>query len=201
MFFDVICGTICNMGLYARKRQDFGRINAMNAAYVYLQLYRLFDSLTPTKFDCGRLCRKACCKGDTSGMYLFPGEKKVFDLLRPDWERIETSEFQYEFGGEKKRIPILFCNGKCDRYQRPLACRIFPLTPYLEDGKLRVIIDPRAKAVCPLSDDSIEMEDFDADFVKAVYKAFKILLSNKEFYAFMEVYSEYISEYFKFFNK
>ena len=29
------------------------------------------------------------------------------------------------------------CDGTCDRYQRPLACRIFPLTPYLgKDGKI-----------------------------------------------------------------
>lgn len=172
----------------------------MNAAYVYLQLYRLFDRLTPTKFDCGKLCRKACCKGDSSGMYLFPGEKKVFDLLEPNWARIEMSEFRYTFDGKDKNIPILFCSGKCDRYQRPLACRIFPLTPYLEDGNLSVIIDPRAKAVCPLSEDGIEITDFDPNFVKAVYKAFRILMSNKEFYSFMETYSEYIHEYFKFFK-
>ena len=49
----------------------------MNTAYIYLQLYKLFDDVTPVPVDCGQLCDKACCKGDDSGMFLFPGEKEV----------------------------------------------------------------------------------------------------------------------------
>ncbi len=171
----------------------------MNAAYVYLQLFRLFDGCTPTRFDCGKICRKACCKGDDCGMYLFPGEKKVYDLLNPDWAKIEASEFTYIHDGKKKNVPILFCSGNCDRFQRPLACRIFPLTPYTEDGKLKIIIDPRAKSVCPLTDGT-QLSDFDEKFVDNVYKTFKVLMSNKEFCSFMEAYSEYLREYFKFFK-
>lgn len=171
----------------------------MNAAYIYLQLYRLFDNVTPIKGDCGKLCKKACCNGDDAGMYLFPGEKKVYELINPEWTKIESSEFTYFFDGKKKSVPILFCNGKCDRFQRPLACRIFPLTPYMKDGKLEVIIDPRAKSVCPLAQYA-EVSDFNQDFIKNIKKAFGILLTNKEFYAFMQAYSEYIAEYFKFFK-
>lgn len=171
----------------------------MNAAYVYLQLYRLFDGLTPTAFDCGRLCGKACCKGDDGGMYLFPGEKKVFDLLSPEWAKIEASDFSYVFGGREKHIPILFCNGGCDRYQRPLACRIFPLSPYLDGERLRIIIDPRARAVCPLARGT-KIEDFGDEFIGAVYKAFKVLMSNREFAEFMKAYSEYLRDYLKFFK-
>ena len=50
----------------------------MNSAYLYLQLYRLFDSITPVRTDCGGLCDKACCRGDDGGMYLFPGECLYF---------------------------------------------------------------------------------------------------------------------------
>lgn len=171
----------------------------MNAAYVYLQLYRFFDNLTPTTFDCGKLCGKACCKGDDCGMYLFPGEKKVFDMLSPEWARVEMSEFSYVCNGKRKNVPILFCNGKCDRYQRPLACRIFPLTPYVEDGKMRIIIDPRANAVCPLAKRR-KIEDFDNEFIAAVYKVFAVLMSNREFAEFMQTYSEYIRDYLKFFR-
>ena len=68
----------------------------MNSAYVYLQIYKLFDSCTPIKADCGQLCDKACCKGDNDcGMYLFPGEKEVYKLLSPDWVKIEQSDFTY----------------------------------------------------------------------------------------------------------
>ena len=42
----------------------------MNTAYIYLQLYKLFDDVTPVPVDCGQLCDKACCKGDDRGMFL-----------------------------------------------------------------------------------------------------------------------------------
>lgn len=170
----------------------------MNAAYVYLQIYKLFDNCTPVKADCGSLCDSLCCKGDDSGMYLFPGEKKVYDLLEPDWVSIKKSDFKYSYNGKEKHIYIAFCNENCDRYQRPLACRIFPLTPILDnDGKLDIIIDPRSKSLCPLSQ-SFTMDDFDALFVKNVKKAFTLLMKNKEFSAFMTEYTDYLKDFQKF---
>lgn len=170
----------------------------MNSAYVYLQLYRLFDGCTPVKTDCGKLCGAACCHGDDCGMYLFPGEKKVYELLEPDWIRIEKSDFCYTFGGKKKHINIAFCSGHCDRYQRPLACRIFPLTPIIsEDGTLKIITDPRSKSVCPMGR-AFEPSDFDAQFLKNVKKAFSLLCRNEEFRAFMNEYSKYLRDFQKF---
>ena len=172
----------------------------MNAAYVYLQLYRLFDRSTPAKSDCGILCDSACCKGDDSGMYLFPGEQCVYDLLQPEWVQIEESDFFYEHNGKKRNVPIAFCNGRCDRYQRPLACRIFPLTPFLEeDGTLSIIIDPRAKSLCPLAE-NWELSDFEEKFITNIKKAFHILLKNGEFRSFMRAYSDYLSEFRRFFK-
>ena len=172
----------------------------MNAAYVYLQIYRLFDRCTPLKVDCGNLCSGACCKGEDCGMYLFPGEEEVYKLLTPDWINIERSDFTYTVDEKIYNVPLALCSGTCDRFDRPLACRIFPLTPYINtDGALEIIIDPRAKSVCPLTKNT-EISDFAPDFVESVYKAFRILMSNKEFYSFMEAYSKYIQEYFKFFK-
>ena len=110
----------------------------MNTAYVYLQLYKLFDEITPVPVDCGELCSKACCMGDDSGMYLFPGELEVFKLLTPDWAKIENSDFKYTHNNKTYSLPICFCDGSCDRFQRPLACRIFPLTPVLDENKNQV---------------------------------------------------------------
>ena len=173
----------------------------MNVEYIYLQLYRLFDKVTPIKADCGRLCGKRCCKGDDGGMYLFPGEEKVFQMLEPDWAEIEKSDFCYSFNGKAKQTLILFCNGRCDRYQRPLACRIFPLTPYInKDGKAEIIVDPRAKALCPLSN-TLDITDFDAKFVKNIKKAFTVLMKNKEIAEYLKQYSEYIEEYKIFFKE
>ena len=86
----------------------------MNTAYIYLQLYKLFDDVTPVPVDCGQLCDKACCKGDDSGMFLFPGEKEVFNLLNPDWVRIEKTDFTYDYNGKTYTTPIAMCQGYCD---------------------------------------------------------------------------------------
>lgn len=172
----------------------------MNSAYLYLQLYRLFDGITPLPADCGGLCDKACCRGDDGGMYLFPGEERVYRLLKPDWIRIENSDFTYKFNGEEKTVKIAFCNGECDRYQRPLACRIFPLTPYFKDDTLTVITDPRSKSVCPLGK-ALGISDYDRRFVRNVKNSFVLLSKNAEFRAFLREYTEYIDDIGRFFTK
>lgn len=171
----------------------------MNVAYIYLQLYRLFDEITPIKADCGKLCNNSCCKGEDSGMYLFPGEENVYDLLNPAWASIEQSDLTYTFNNRENEVPIIFCSGKCDRYQRPLACRIFPLTPYInKDGKLEIIIDPRGKPICPLAK-SLYLDEFDYSFLKNVQRAFNLLSKNKRVYKFLEEYSRQIDLYKRFY--
>lgn len=171
----------------------------MNVSYIYLQLYRLFDKITPINADCGRICSSACCKGDDAGMYLFPGEESVYELLNPDWVTVENSDFCYEYAEKTYNVSIAFCNGHCDRYQRPLACRIFPLTPYIdEQNHLRVIVDPRGKGLCPLAR-GLYTEDFEPAFVKNVERAFALLAKNKRVWAFLKAYSAQLDEYGRFF--
>ena len=95
------------------------------------------SDLTPLAFDCGRLCGSRCCQGGAdAGMRLFPGEAADSGFTVRD-----TAD-----GGR-----LLLCGGHCDRRVRPLACRIFPLFPYLDgDGRIRAGFDPRAYALCPL---------------------------------------------------
>ena len=172
----------------------------MNSAYVYLQLYRMFDSNTPIPADCGKLCSPACCSGDDAGMFLFPGEIEVYKLLRPEGFRIELSDLEYKDGSETRKTPILFCEGKCDRYVRPLACRIFPLTPVLDDdGRIRIIVDPRAKRVCPLAK-TMYIDEFDSGFVRAVRRSFLLLSKNRHVRAFLDEYTRYINEFNRFFR-
>lgn len=171
----------------------------MNSAYIYLQIYRLFDTHTPLAVDCGQLCGGACCEGDDSGMFLFPGERAVYNLLKPEGFRIEMSDLEYTYDGKTHKTPIIFCNGDCDRYVRPLACRIFPLIPVFdENGKLEIITDPRAKKLCPLAK-TLFMEEYDEAFVDAVKKAFILLIKNKQVYSFMQEYTKYINEFKRFF--
>lgn len=172
----------------------------MNAAYVYLQIYRLFDRCTPLKVDCGDLCGGACCKGEDCGMYLFPGEEEVYKLLTPDWINIEQSDFTYKIDNKTYNVPLALCQGSCDRFERPLACRIFPLTPYINSGgTLEIVIDPRAKRLCPLAK-AFYPEDFEPDFVDRVEKAFLLLMKNSHVRAFMKEYSLYLDDFFKFYK-
>ena len=58
--------------------------------------YSVLRRTTPLDFDCGKICNGKCCKGDEkTGMLLFPGEEKVFSLLKPDWIFVEDSDFTY----------------------------------------------------------------------------------------------------------
>lgn len=172
----------------------------MNAVYAYLQLYRFFDGVTPIRgIDCGKLCKRACCRGD-GGMYLFPGEEKVFDFLQPEWAVTEKSDFIYNYGGRVKNVVFCTCRGFCDRYQRPLACRIFPLTPYMDkNGSLSIITDPRAKPVCDLAK-IYTPDDFDEKFTGNVKKIFALLCKNKEITEFMKEYSLYLETYMRFYR-
>lgn len=172
----------------------------MNSAYIYLQLYRLFDNNTPLPIDCGQLCNSACCSGDDSGMFLFPGETEVYKLLSPESMKIEMSDLSYSYNGKEYKTPILFCDGDCDRYVRPLACRIFPLTPVLnESGNIEIIVDPRANSVCPLAK-TFTLSEYDENFIKSIKKTFILLNKNKRVHSFMIEYTKYINEFNRFFK-
>lgn len=157
----------------------------------YSQIYSALGSNTPLKGDCGRACNKACCEGDKDGdgMYLFPHEECMYSSL-PDWASISETDFEYKKGAF---APLFSCDGVCDRALRPLACRIFPLTPYItKDGTLCVVVDPRAKSMCPLS--ALYVSDFDPDFVKSVEAVAKLLADNAETKEFLEAFSRLLDD-------
>ena len=107
-----------------------------------LQICRdLLADCTPLETDCGALCAAACCQpleAEETGMLLFPGEERFY-RDQPDWQIHPAT------GGL-----LLICPGHCRREDRPLACRLFPLLPLLRPEGIRVAMDARARAVCPL---------------------------------------------------
>ncbi|MBR3763343.1 MAG: hypothetical protein IKK57_02180 [Clostridia bacterium] len=124
----------------------------------------LFDDLTPLRTDCGLVCGGACCRpleGENTGMLLFPGEEAYYAAL-PDYRLTAT-----EAG------TLLTCSGQCERADRPLSCRLFPLLPLLREDGVRVATDARAKAVCPLARQS--KAALLPEFVSAVREAGRIL--------------------------
>ncbi|MBO5798348.1 MAG: hypothetical protein J6R77_08420 [Clostridia bacterium] len=151
----------------------------------YTELYALLGDLTPLPADCGEVCAAACCGGgDGDGMLLFPGEESLLGgdgcILR-------------ENGRE-----VFVCHGTCDRDHRPLACRLFPLFPYLtEEGRIRVVYDPAAFRLCPL----VQLKErvrLQREFVRAVAAVGYRLRRDPVGRAFLEERSREIDEINRF---
>lgn len=141
--------------------------------------WALLAERTPLKTDCGKVCGGKCCRSlenEETGMLLFPGEEEIY-LEKPGWTVRETPAGM-----------LAVCPGNCDRNERPLACRIFPLLPVLRDGAVKVAADQRARAVCPLLRQGLQ--GMDPAFTEAVREAGRILAEDPEQRSFMEMLTE-----------
>lgn len=139
----------------------------------------LLLDVTPLKTDCGKACGARCCQsleGEETGMLLFPGEEEAYQG-KPEWKLRRTASGT-----------LLVCSCRCDREERPLACRIFPLLPVIRGGEVKVAGDQRAKAVCPLLRQGIR--SMDPAFIDAVKEAGRILAGDPEQRRFMEQLTE-----------
>ena len=133
------------------------------------------NHVTPLKRDCGRVCGARCCQpleGEETGMLLFPGEEALIPAA-DGWQIRETASGL-----------MVVCPGKCDRNGRPLGCRMFPLIPVIRNGTVRVAVDWRAAAVCPLARQGIRA--MDPAFISAVRDAGEILAADEQQSAFLE---------------
>ena len=162
----------------------------MNIKDFYSEIYRITDKVTPLPVDCGGLCDCSCCKGDDdTGMYLFPGEKVMYETM-PDWANIRSCGFS--FGNFK--VDFISCPGYCDRSLRPLACRIFPLFPYIDiSGELNIIMDPRGKGICPLAR-AMKISDLQPEFVDTVTYVSRIMMRNSLLYSYMFELSRFVDQ-------
>lgn len=149
---------------------------------MYDKIFKIMGDLTPLKADCGKLCDCACCKGDENvGMRLFPFEQSQLPV-----KELENG------------VRLVVCNGKCNRQNRPLACRVFPFFPTVDDkGKVYVEADFRGARLCPMITHSDEII-FDKGFFKALKKAGKILAKDDACLEFLRDSTEEIDMYKKF---
>ena len=157
------------------------RMNAVLAAR------ELLKDLTPLKTDCGRLCQGACCRGDeATGMLLFPGEEALY----ADCAFARVVPTGFSLGGTPAQL--LVCDGRCDRKNRPLACRLFPLfLKFREDQTPVLRMDARARAVCPLTDYGIRA--LDPAFRQAARQAYDLLLADDACAAYLRELDEAFS--------
>jgi len=167
---------------------------AMLKRELFEKAYDMLEQLTPLHTDCGNLCSRACCDSadEDAGMYLFPGEELMY-AEKPDWLRIQESSFIY--GKEEKPALIAICTKQCERRLRPLACRIFPLTPYIgSNGIVNIKTDPRAVSICPLAKPHAANR-LNKDFVLSVHDVFKMLVQDIDISSFIFDLSRLIDEY------
>ena len=136
---------------------------------------RILADVTPLKTDCGRACGGACCQPDEDGqggMLLFPGEEALYEAL-PDGFSIREDD------AVLPDMKLLICDGVCERENRPLSCRLFPLLPLPgENGSIRVVTDRRARAVCPLARQG--KTAMDPAFIEAVREAGELLAEDPD---------------------
>jgi hypothetical protein len=151
------------------------------------------ETVTPLALDCGALCGAACCKDspdedEVAGMLLFPQEEKLY-AHQGAWMELLPSALL--FGGSP--VPLLTCHVPCPRRHRPLACRLFPLVPYVRDGRLTVRMDVRARPLCPLCGSGIA--GLDPAFVSAVKDALRILWADQTHREYLCELTEHLKEY------
>ncbi len=143
------------------------------------EAYGLLHNRTPLgAYNCGKLCEAACCKGNADcGMWMFPHEEEIF--VKSDNFTIKQTKGNFGY-------PMIVCNGDCERYERPLSCRIFPLFPAIieENGeeKIRILRDPRA-SMCPLI---LDKSRLDQAFVRNVKLAGAFLAQDEEIKEYMK---------------
>ncbi len=134
----------------------------------YRRAFALLGGFTPLKTDCGVLCEKRCCGGDEkTGMLLFPGEETTLPVREEHGRRLAV------------------CGGHCNRNERPLACRLFPLFPVIDArGRMTASVDDRG-GICPLVQHASEVR-FSARFRHRVARVGKLLFRYADSRAFLE---------------
>lgn len=120
--------------------------------------------------------------GNNLGIYLFPGEHLVLDLMEDkSWLRIELQDPKECRLPASWEYPVYFINcknpPKCPRKWRPLQCRTFPLKPaFDETGVLEMIWENEELPYsCPLIEYNAPIHD---DFYRVTYEVWSELVQD-----------------------
>lgn len=153
----------------------------------------LLEQVTPLSTDCGALCGAACCQDSpdedsVAGMLLFPEEAPLY-ARQGAWMELLPSHLL--FAGEP--VPLLTCRMPCPRPMRPLACRLFPLVPFVKGDRLTVRMDLRARPLCPLYSSGIA--GLSPAFVSAVKSALRLLWADPVHRGYLCLLTEHLKEY------
>lgn len=127
----------------------------------FARLYDRFDAPV-TDFDCGQLCAPlndgipVCCHGESVIPVLYKGELKMLLERTELWSRwVPQDEEERELEEDHDEFALATCKGvqHCERDNRSLNCRTFPLFPYFDhDDELAGLVYDyeAAEGKCPL---------------------------------------------------
>ena len=149
----------------------------------------LLECVTPLNRDCGGVCGGACCQTDEDGqggMLLFPGEEALYQG-RPGFSITADTAAGVP-------LPLLTCEGRCRREERPLSCRLFPLLPKERGEDIIVVRDRRGFIVCPLLPSGLSA--FQPAFIEAVRAAGRALYAVEEHRVFLNRLHTMISNHY-----
>lgn len=174
----------------------------------YLKIYQLLDTVSPVDYDCGELCESICCtcndentKDKDMVIYLLPGEEELFfdthNKNDNNWCDISKENTKYYEYPKSWNGDVFFIRCKtpptCNRKLRPIQCRTFPLTPFInEDNKLQMIYEiDNSTYICPLIKENIKLNQ---DFIEKTYKAWSLLIEDELIYDLIKMDSELIKK-------
>ncbi|MBV6493675.1 MAG: hypothetical protein LDLANPLL_01698 [Turneriella sp.] len=150
--------------------------------------YKLLDEpLTP--YDCGKLCAPQnggepfCCILENAVPMLYREEFKYLSHRTKLWKRWSSSHPQDKKQKKDEETPILiFCECKgiahCERENRSIACRTFPLEPYFNPkGEYVGLIFMREfTGKCPLIG---RLKDIKQSVVDKHYEFWRLIMEKK----------------------
>lgn len=150
--------------------------------------YDLLDeSLTP--YDCGKLCspknggEPLCCSVENAVPMLYREEFEYVSRRSELWHRWKPkTDVDKKQKKEDETEVLIFCECKgiahCERENRSICCRTFPLEPYLDtDGKLVGLIFMREfRNKCPLM---TRMADIKQSVIDKHFEFWTLMLAKK----------------------
>lgn len=163
----------------------------MNSVFTEKELQHYYDlldeSLTP--YDCGKLCSPSnggepfCCSVENAVPMLYREEFRYLKHRTQLWDRWQPKTARDKKQKKEDESPILiFCECKgvahCERPNRSVGCRTFPLEPYLDaEGNLIGLIFMREfKGKCPLIS---RLKDIKQSAIDKQYEFWKLMLAKK----------------------
>jgi hypothetical protein len=153
------------------------------------RFYELLDeSLTP--YDCGKLCAPShggeplCCQVENAVPMLYREEFEYLQKRTELWRRWKPkTAIDKKMKREEETRILIFCECKgakhCERHNRSVGCRTFPLEPYFdENGEfVGLIFMKEFRNKCPLIS---RLKDIKQSVIDKHYEFWKLIMEIKK---------------------